>query len=481
MNRSSTSRRSCDVSPAWYAPAFGPSCSATWWQRAREFVKTIVWPWNPFDETLRYSSSTSRLIVGIFSFRSTKTRWRSSGTGRLSYRTRVASSFFASELRRADRGREVEELGLREEVLEPRDQPVEPVAPLGVLEHLDLVDHDRADLGREPAEPDLVVDPLVRPDDQRRPRVAGPAAAVLGQADPRGPDLERGLRERAVPLGKALVLLDRERDERDEEEHPPPPLDVVLEPGHLADEGLARRGGRDHEQVLAEEEAGLDRELLDRHQPLDPGGIDERARQGQLLERLRLADRLGLDPVVEGRLSPRGLGLDRREDAVDVAVAVEELVEVAHRAPRHPPEVGDLAPELAPGAGQADLLAAVLHGVLLADLGHAVLEQAEPAGVERPRPHLEVGEEGLERGHGAGQHHLGRAEQVHELLGRRVPVLAPARLPDPVLLRPDALRGLGQGDLPDRRDDPAVEEEEAIPRLGRRDDGDHRFIRSWMR
>ena len=60
-------------------------------------------------------------------------------------------------------------------------------------------------------------------------------------------------------------------------------------------------------------------------------------------------------------------------------------------------------------------------------------------------------------------------------------VLAPARLPDAVLLRPDTLRGLGQGDLPDRRDDPAVEEEEAIPRLGRRDDGDHRFIRSWMR
>ena len=51
-----------------------------------------------------------------------------------------AVQFLCQDLGRADRCREVQELGLRGEILEPGDHPVEPVAPVSVLQHLDLID-----------------------------------------------------------------------------------------------------------------------------------------------------------------------------------------------------------------------------------------------------------------------------------------------------------------------------------------------------
>ncbi|OPY47778.1 MAG: hypothetical protein A4E42_00248 [Methanoregulaceae archaeon PtaU1.Bin222] len=63
---------------------------------ALAWVKTIVWPWNPFDETREYSWVQSLLMVGIFCLCSTKTRYRSRATGLSSYLTSAAFSFFAS-------------------------------------------------------------------------------------------------------------------------------------------------------------------------------------------------------------------------------------------------------------------------------------------------------------------------------------------------------------------------------------------------
>ncbi|KAF5043161.1 hypothetical protein DSECCO2_505150 [anaerobic digester metagenome] len=58
----------------------------------------------------------------------------------------VCPEFLREQPGSPDRRREVEELGFRGDMLEPGDQPVETVAPIGVLEHLDLIDDDGPDV-----------------------------------------------------------------------------------------------------------------------------------------------------------------------------------------------------------------------------------------------------------------------------------------------------------------------------------------------
>ena len=92
----STSRRSWDERPAWYAAARMPSASAIVWQRARALVKMMVCPRNPLDEVRLYSSVVICLMVGIFCLRSRNRRYRSRPTGRSAYWTRLQFSFLAS-------------------------------------------------------------------------------------------------------------------------------------------------------------------------------------------------------------------------------------------------------------------------------------------------------------------------------------------------------------------------------------------------
>ncbi|KUG14424.1 hypothetical protein ASZ90_015933 [hydrocarbon metagenome] len=145
------------------------------------------------------------------------------------------------ELRHADSCREVEELGFWRYVLEPCDQPVEPMAAVRVFEHLDLIDHHGPDLVELGAGPDQVIGPFVGPHDNRRPGVPVPDRAVLGEVDPALPYHDPHIGNPAVPLLEPLVLLDGQRHKRDEEEELAPPFDQVLYPCHLTDEGLPAR------------------------------------------------------------------------------------------------------------------------------------------------------------------------------------------------------------------------------------------------
>ncbi|CDK41073.1 hypothetical protein BN903_9 [Halorubrum sp. AJ67] len=120
-----------------------------------------------------------------------------------------------------DGRREVDELGavvarmrlhpVLAVVLQPRDEAVEPVAALALLQGVDLVDDDRPHVAQILPGPERVVDPLVGADDHVGVRVE-PVAVVV---HPRGADPDGHVEQVAVAVLEVLVFLVGERDERD--------------------------------------------------------------------------------------------------------------------------------------------------------------------------------------------------------------------------------------------------------------------------
>ncbi len=158
--------------------------------------------------------------------------------------------FLCEHIGDPDGGREVQELGLRGKVLHPRDQAVQAVSPVRVLEHLHLVDDHRPDRREPLPRTDEVVDPLVRPDDDGGTDVPVSNWGILGQPDPGLANQDTHPRELSVPLLETLVLLHRERHQGDEEEGVAPPFEMVFHPCHLADECLSARGRRDDQEMF---------------------------------------------------------------------------------------------------------------------------------------------------------------------------------------------------------------------------------------
>jgi len=76
---------------------------------------------------------------------------------------------------------------------------------------------------------------------------------------------------RSVAVLKRLVLLVRQRDQRDEKQHRPFAVEHAVESGHLADERLPGRGRRDDQLVLPVHRAVFDGEALDRQERVEAG------------------------------------------------------------------------------------------------------------------------------------------------------------------------------------------------------------------
>jgi len=84
------------------------------------------------------------------------------------------------------------------------------VAALALLQRVDLVDDDGADVTEVLPGPECVVDPLVGTDDHVGVRVEAVSVVV----HPRGADADRDVQPVAVAVFEVLVLLVGERDER---------------------------------------------------------------------------------------------------------------------------------------------------------------------------------------------------------------------------------------------------------------------------
>ena len=236
-------------------------------------------------------------------------------------------------------------------MFEPGDQPVETVAPLGVLKHLDLVDDDGPDVLQRPSCPESVIDPLVGPHHDGSVDVPVPCRAGLGEVEAAHPNLESDSDKVTVTVAEPLVFLVRKRDQRDQKEHSPPPFEEVLHPGHLPDEGLAARGGGYDEEVLPFEEPVLDGELLDGHEVVDTGGLRERRRERQIGDMGRLLDLVRFEPVKEGPRPVGTVGSHRRENPVEVADLDEEFFKVHEHRAAEPADIAEFPAYRTPVAG----------------------------------------------------------------------------------------------------------------------------------
>jgi hypothetical protein len=165
--------------------------------------------------------------------------------------------FLCKHFRRSDGCRKVQELCLRGRGTSAGDHAVEPVAAVIVLQHLHLIDYDRCDIAHLLPAADHVVHPFVGTDNDRCLRVPVANLPGLGQVEPAHAGQEAGLCKFPVPLREPLVLLVCQRDKRDQEKHPPPSFEEILDTRHLADERLAARSCRNDQQVLAEAGARL--------------------------------------------------------------------------------------------------------------------------------------------------------------------------------------------------------------------------------
>ncbi|KAF5043160.1 hypothetical protein DSECCO2_505140 [anaerobic digester metagenome] len=227
-----------------------------------------------------------------------------------------------------------------------------------------------------------MIDPLVGPYHDGSMDVPVSRGPGLGEVETAHPGLEGDPHQVAVTVAEPLVFLVRERDQRDQEEHSPPPFKEVLHSGHLTDEGLAARGGGDDEEVLPLEEPVLDGELLDRHQVLDPGGLRKRRGQREFGDMSRLLDLVRLEPVKEGPLPVRMVGTHRSQHPVEVPDLGEEFLEVDEDGAAEFAHVAELPAHLALRALKADPLPAVADAGRLIDGNKPVLELAEPTDVD---------------------------------------------------------------------------------------------------
>ncbi|KAF5028912.1 hypothetical protein DSECCO2_654080 [anaerobic digester metagenome] len=295
---------------------------------------------------------------------------------------KVCPEFLREQSRSPDRGREVEELRLGRDVLEPGDQPVETVAAFRILEHLHLVDDDGADVFYGSPGPESVVDPLVSPHHHGSVDVPVARRTGLGEVETAHPGLQGDPDQVTVAVAEPLVLLVRERDQRNQEERPPPAFEEILHPGHLPDEGLAARGRRDDQEVLPLEEAVLNGELLDGHQVLDPGCLCKRGRERKIGDMGGFLNLVRLEPVKERSLPVGVIGPHRRQHPVEVPDLGEEFLKMNKHRAAELPQVTELAAHLALCALHADPLPAVPDAGRLVDRREPVLELAEPADVD---------------------------------------------------------------------------------------------------
>ncbi|OQC70896.1 MAG: hypothetical protein BWX50_00753 [Euryarchaeota archaeon ADurb.Bin009] len=370
---------------------------------------------------------------------------------------KVCPEFLRKQPRHADRGREVEELGIGGDLLEAGDQPVEAVAPVGVLEHLDLVDDDGPDAFHGPPGAEGVIDPLVGPHHDGGADVPLPGRTGLGEVEAAHPGLQGDPHQVAVTVAEPLILLVCECDQRDQEEHPPPPFEEVLHAGHLPDERLAARGGGDDEEVLPLKKPALDGELLDGHQVLDAGGLCKRGGQGKVGDMGGLLDLVRLEPVKEG---PRPVGLlrpHRREHPVEVADLGKEFLEMDEHGPAELTHVAEFPAHLAFCTLHADPLSAVPDTGRLIDGDEPVLKLAVAADIDPGRMYLEVGKERLKLRAPPRKVDRRPAQERYEVTGRGGLELfsPPAHLE---VLGALAFRRRGQVDVPGTFDTPAFDE-----------------------
>ncbi len=391
-----------------------------------------------------------------------------------------STQFLCEYLRDPDSSREVEELGFRGKVLQPRNQTVKAVTTVRILEHLHLVDDHGPD-GREPLSgPDKVVHTLIGSHDDRSPDVSVADRSILRQLDAGLPYEDPDTCDLPVPLFKTLVLLDSECHQGDEEQGVAPSFQMVLEARHLPNEGLPARCGRDDQKMLSVQQACIHRHLLCRHECFHPCNIYEFTGKGKLRDTLRFLHGVGFESIKECPGYPYLFRLNACKHLLHITEIFKELLKVPKCLGSNLTHGGEFPPQFPPCTIETDLLpGGVTDAVFPVQGSNPVLHEADPAHLCMGEGDLEIMKKCLEMLIILGQVYRRLPERDHELLrGGGTELVLPAPF-DPVMARPVPLcGGIYLGD-PHRPDLQIVKKQDLICSFLRLDYHVHGAIRSW--
>ncbi len=269
---------------------------------------------------------------------------------------KAAVQFFCQRLGGAYGSRQVQELCLRCKIFQPCDHAIETVPPVCILEHLDFIDHHGRNICHLLPAADHGIHPFIGADDNGRLRVPVPHFPGLGKVKPAHPGEEPGPGNFPVPVRKPFIFLVCEGYEGYEEEHPSPPLKVVLNPRHLTNECLATRCCGYHQQVLAVQQSRFHGELLGGHELGYPACLNKLPREGEFIDRSGSHHRVRFKPVVERCLHREFIGLQRREYAVEIAEGDKKVFKMGEPLHSQPSDVGHFTAQFALPALKTDLL-----------------------------------------------------------------------------------------------------------------------------
>ncbi len=253
------------------------------------------------------------------------------------------------------------------------------MSPFRILEHLDLVDHNRSDIADRHTLSEKIVHTLVGSNNNTAACPTVSNRTRLRQIHPGNTGHYGCLGYGLVFFRETVILLVRKSDKRDQEKHSPAFFEIIFQPRHLSDEGLAARRRGDNEQIFSIQKTRLDSTLLGGHQGLDTAEINKFPWQRQIFDPFSRRLIVGLEPVEHRFLGIERLRLKNREHHIQITILFQKIFDMELGPFPEMFNMAKLAAELALCTVETDILLSASDPRLFGKRGYTIVKQTGPA------------------------------------------------------------------------------------------------------